>query len=227
MWAGILWGSHVHVNHGARCRCRVAQLVLAAGDDLPGLVSMYVSIGALDTVIVRFLCGGVDFAELLSSSDDTAADVGGDGGPPAVSAVAGGKAEVSQSDSPTSRQLKPDGRDGRRSDGGACDGKSDSQCESVPIEGGDGDVVGDDDGDGDGDGDDDEDEDGGGLGDWKRRTEHRYISSVVLDKLSQQDDAVTVLCQTRVLAYITGVIRENRIQREAGEWLEVGWRSVS
>ncbi len=51
---------------------------------------------------------------------------------------------------------------------------------------------------------------------WRRRTEHRYISSVVLDKLSQQDAAVPMLCQARVLAHLTSVIRENRIQREAG-----------
>jgi hypothetical protein len=41
--------------------------VLAAEEDLGGVVSMFDSIGALEAVVARFLCGGLDFAQLLAN----------------------------------------------------------------------------------------------------------------------------------------------------------------
>ena len=51
--------------------CSLAlQLVLAAEEDLGGVVSMFESIGALESVVARFLCGGLDFTQLLGTHPD-------------------------------------------------------------------------------------------------------------------------------------------------------------
>ncbi len=57
-----------------------AQLILAAGDNLPGVVTMLTTIGALEPVVLRFMCGGVDFAEFLTAGGDgVEANADGDG----------------------------------------------------------------------------------------------------------------------------------------------------
>jgi hypothetical protein len=68
--------------------------------------------------------------------------------------------------------------------------------------------------DGDGDHPDDEDCDDDEEAEWELRRDTRYISAIVLDRMSQVPECEPHLANVRVLAHLSSVLRENRLHRK-------------
>lgn len=191
---------------------RLLEVLTGPADRTAATTLAMIRLGMIPST-VRFLCGGIDLADVAQRAASTTLPVGKGIGSTAQAVhgeldrqariAAGTLIDMSSlTDDEDEAPTRGRGVGGRRS----LIQNMDALAAADRARNGESGAVG-------GDNEDDDEE----LDDAEmaeRVRERRYISSLVLERLSQCDDAMRWLCVPRVLAHLLDVLRQNRLRVE-------------